>query len=410
MKKCCFYHYSVVLFLLCLPRSAALGDEGVTLEVEAGKWDRSKTPVSWELPEKLRAHATFRLTRIDTKQSVAVQKAAGSPPHVVWLLHDELKAGDSRRYRLVPEKTVENLTVVNCQQTDKQLIVSVAGKPVLHYNHATVPSPDPATPYYARSGYLHPLFSPDGKVITDDFAPDHPHQHGVMFAWTNTTFEGRKLNFWDQKGETGQIEHVAVKSLQSGLVFGGFTVTLRHTDLTAPGGPKPVLDETWRVRVYPLGDEFLFDLKSIQKCAGESPLVINKYHYGGMAIRGRREWLQPGRGDFLTAEGKTRKEGNHTRPNWVDMHGPLDKGVYGVTIFGHPDNFRAPQPVRLHPSKPYFVFAPLVLGPFEIAPGKPYVSRFRYNLHNGEPHRETAARHWHDFADPPAVRLESARN
>jgi hypothetical protein len=405
MRLCCLRHYVVVLIMLSLPRSIAVGDDGVILEVHAGKWNRRGTPVSWELPEKFRGNSAFRLTRVDADRQVDVQKVAGSPPRVIWMIHDELKAGGTRRYRLVPDKTVESPAVVNCRKTDKHLIVTVGRKPVLHYNHATTPSPDPTTPYYARSGYLHPLFTPDGHVMTGDFDPDHPHQHGVMFAWTNTTFEGRAVNFWDQKAQTGKVEHVSVKSLQSGPVFGGFTVSLRHTDLTAPGGPKPVLDETWTVRVYRLSDEFLFDLESVQSCAGKSPLVINKYHYGGMAIRGRSEWLLPAVSDFLTAEGKTRKDGNHTRPNWVEMHGKLAGAACGVTIFGHPSNFRSPQPVRLNPSKPYFVFAPLVLGSFEITPGKPYVSRFRYNLHRGGPHRETATRHWHDYADPLAVRL-----
>ena len=64
-------------------------------------------------------------------------------------------------------------------------------------------------------------------------------------------------------------------------------------------------------RAYRTGEDyFLIDINSSQSCASLSPLKINKYHYGGMAIRGADEWFvneknaqQPS--DFLTSEGKT---------------------------------------------------------------------------------------------------------
>ena len=49
-----------------------------------------------------------------------------------------------------------------------------------------------------------------------------------------------------------------------------------------------------------------------------------------------------------------------------------------AAVICSPKNFRAPQHVRIHPNKPYFCFAPMVEGPFQIAPGKKYVSRYRY--------------------------------
>jgi hypothetical protein len=150
-------------------------------------------------------------------------------------------------------------------------------------------------------------------------------------------------------------------------------------------------------------DGFLFDVQSTQHCAGDSPLMVNHYHYGGMAIRGRPEWLNAEAANFLTSEGKTRANGNHSRPDWVTMSGQLDGHPYGVTMFADPGNFRAPQPVRLHPSKPYFVFAPLVLGEFQIRPGTPYESRFRFHVRQGDPDAELTRQLWRDIADPPQV-------
>ena len=74
-------------------------------------------------------------------------------------------------------------------------------------------------------------------------------------------------------------------------------------------------------------------------------------------------------------------------------------------MMGHPDNFRFPQSVRLHPKKPYFCFAPMVEGQFAIEPGKEYVSRYRYSIHTGHPDARAANRLWHDYAQPPRVRV-----
>jgi hypothetical protein len=254
--------------------------------------------------------------------------------------------------------------------------------------------------------------------VTDDFPPDHAHQHAVFLAWVNATFDGRHLDFWNQKEQTGRIEHIAVLGMTGGPVFGQFQVKLRHDDMTAPGGPRPVIDEIWTVRAYNVSSAFLVDFESRQSCAGTEPLVINKYHYGGMGLRGHRDWFdasakgnsppdpaRSGGSDFLTSEGKNRATGNHTRPRWVDLSGGISGEAAGVALLDHPRNFGFPQPVRLHPNKPYFCFAPMVLGSFDIAPGRPYTSRYRFVVHDGTPDPATLERFWHDYAEPPGVRV-----
>ena len=127
-----------------------------------------------------------------------------------------------------------------------------------------------------------------------------------------------------------------------------------------------------------------------------------------MAIRGRREWLtsaQPKGFEVRTSEGSDRVAGNHTRPNWVDMGGTIEDAWIGVTVLGHPDNFRFPQPVRLHPSKPYFCFAPQVLGEFKIAPQTTYASSYRFLTYTGRISDERSRRLWHDLEEPPEIEV-----
>ena len=40
--------------------------------------------------------------------------------------------------------------------------------------------------------------------------------------------------------------------------------------------------------------------------------------------------------------------------------------------------------MRLHPKMPYFCFAPMVAGEFQIEPDKPYVSRYRFIAFDGK--------------------------
>src|SRR5690606_36833263 len=110
---------------------------------------------------------------------------------------------------------------------------------------------------------------------------------------------------------------------------------------------------------------------------------IDRMHYRGMAVRGHADWHRDRSYDFLTSEGRTKADGNQTRPYWVDMSGPVAGKPTGVLVLSHPDNFRSPQPVRLHPTMPYFCFTPSVLDSFTISPGTPFSSYYRFFVHDG---------------------------
>jgi len=401
--------FSAMLGLVCLltpvARCADVA-EAIPIELDAGPRDRHAIPVFFDLPESLQSRAALRLVRGDTGRPVAVQVDPGSPPRAVWMLDEPLPAGQTRRYRLAPGAAAkEPQPSVAIKDDGQRLVVRIGGRPVLAYNHAVVPCPDRQQPWFDRSGFIHPVFSPAGQVLTDAMPPDHYHQHGLMFAWVNSTFEGRPVDFWNSKVQQGRIEHVKLVEVCEGDVFAGFTVELAHVDLTAPGGPKKALAETWQVRVYHRTDGFLFDLCSTQRCASKSPLVVNEYHYGGMAFRGAREWFDARSGDFLTSEGKTRADGNHTRPGWVDAHGVIGGRTAGLTVFSFPDNFRSPQPVRLHPEKPYFCWAAMVPGSFTIEPAAVYVSKYRYYAHDNPLDVREAETIWHALAEPLIARI-----
>jgi hypothetical protein len=107
---------------------------------------------------------------------------------------------------------------------------------------------------------------------------------------------------------------------------------------------------------------------------------------------------------FLTSDGETnRVKGNETRGNWCHIGGTLDGELAGLAILSHPENFRAPQPMRLHPKEPFFCFAPSQLGDWSIEPGKPYVSRYRFMVKDGAPKKSELDAMWMAYAKPPKV-------
>lgn len=274
--------------------------------------------------------------------------------------------------------------------TAKTLSLSNDGRVLMTYNAQFIPSPDKNAPWYGRSGFIHPVRTPSGRVVTDDFPLDHMHQHGLMFAWTSAWFDDRPVDFWNSKKQAGHVEHVKTDRADADAIV----VRLRHVD-DRDAKPRVVLNETWALTRVPHASMNVFDLVSTQTCATTQPLDIRKYHYGAMCVRGPIHWKS---GDvMLTSEGKGQADGNHSRPNWVAMFGTVNDAVCGIAAMGHPGNYRAPQPVRLHPKMPYLCFAPMVLGAFQLEPGKPYVSRFRFVAFDGEPDADQLNALWQHF-------------
>ena len=409
-----------VLAISAAPAPEASESKGVAIDVYAGPRARAMVPVACPIPEPLRGRETLLLEDLDHHVHVPVQILPGEPPSVVWIVREPIPAGAKRRFHLraIADQAVGAIPV-RLFDDRKTLEIKVGDRSILRYREQVVESPEGIDPVYRRSGQIHPILTPSGRLVTDDFPPDHPHQHGLFFAWVNTTFEGHHVDFWNQKERTGRVLHASTLDRNEGPVFARFQVRLRHEDIAASEDkPAPVLNEDWDVRAYPLENAFLIDFESRQSAAGDKPLKINKYHYGGFGLRGNRAWLDPaakgneppdpsrsGESDFLTSEGKHRGDGNHTRPLWVDLSGRIEGKLAGVAVLDHPDNFRFPQPVRLHPNKPYFCFAPMVLEEFEIAPGRTYVSRYRLLVHDGPADAEAIDRAWHDYAEPPRIEV-----
>ncbi|HJN83151.1 MAG TPA: DUF6807 family protein, partial [Verrucomicrobiota bacterium] len=325
-----------------------------SLRVDAGQHDRSDTPVSFQLPKS--GQAQWRLTGPDG-QAVAIQ---ADDRGLATFIVGKLAAFKTAVYRLAPAAKPTHVDAVHLAKRNGQLHFSIGDRAVLHYQAEKSELPrDDLEPIYRRGGYIHPVVTPGGTVITDDYPHNHKHHHGIWFPWTNTIFEGRKPDFWNMGKGTGTVEFTGLHGQWSGPVHAGFSSSHQFVDLIAK--PRKIaLTETWHVQVYATGQAYyLFQLESVQRCAGGSKIRFPQYRYGGLGFRGHGDWDGKENCFYLTANGESdRIKGHTTRARWCHVGGRTGGKWGGIGVLCHPDNFRFPQPMRIHPSEPFFNFAP----------------------------------------------------
>jgi hypothetical protein len=373
------------------------------VRIAAGKHHRRQTIVEFDFGA---TGATGFELRSETGETLPLQV---EPSGRAWFVVPSLDAGGNRTYRVTP-RMGEAQPAALTTRTGMDVAVSVGGRPVLGYvgGAGRLPSRD-INLAYQRGGYIHPVRTPSGRIVTDDYPADHRHQHGVMMAWTSAVFEGRKTDFWNMGQSLGRVETRALESSWDGPVHAGWLARHRHVDLTS-GAPKPVLDEAWTTRVYAVGTDgpalHVFDVVVRQTPATSTPLSLPEYHYGGMAVRGAASFMgAPGNEVVLTSEGKDRATADNTRARWVHISGQVDGARAGIAMLGHPGNFRAPEPLRVHPTDPYVCFAPSRLGAWSITADRAFEARYRFVAMDGPADAALLERLWRDFAEPPVVTL-----
>lgn len=382
------------LLLAALP-GLALAASSWRVTVPAADTDRAALVVSFQLPAGAPREAVVSLEN----NLLPVQVGADGTARFV-LPH--LKAGESPVLALTAAAAQ---AVVKAETTATQVKLSVDGQPVLDFWTAEESLPnDTVDKKFLRNGHIHPVRSPAGTIITGSYPADHLHHHGIWAPWTKTEFQGRKPDFWNMGQLTGTVKFDALERTWSGPAHAGFVAKQRQIDLSAPS-PVTALNETWEVTVYDVPGATVplrvFDLVITQTCATDDPLILPEYRYGGLGFRGHDDWNGKDNAFFLTSEGETdRVKGNTSRARWVHIGGRSDGALAGVGILGHPENFRAPEPLRLHPKEPFVCFAPSQLGDWRIEPGKPHVMRYRFVVTDGPADRTLLEACWQAFAKP----------
>jgi hypothetical protein len=291
---------------------------------------------------------------------------------------------------------------ITAEKLGSFLRFTISGKTICDYQMQPGEVPEGVDPVFKHGAHLHPVYSPSGKVVTGNHQPDHPWQRGVWLAWTKTQFGDSHPDFWNM-GKVGEqlAAEVRFEKLVQ-LTESGFIS--QHVFLDHSHTPdEKVLNETWEVAVLQKTLDGtlanIIDLTSTQTCAGEKPLKLPKYHYGGLGVRGSPLWNAINAVSMLTSKGLDRKSGDNTKAKWVHLGGEVDGMPTGIAVLIHPSNFRFPQPLRLNPKNPQLCVATSQDGDWAIQPGKPYVSKYRLLVFDGKPDAKWLEAQWQSYAN-----------
>jgi hypothetical protein len=340
---------------------------------------------------------------------------SGSPKLWFLPLHASGK-GEKMEFELARQEGGAEGDLMNVCTDKDNITLSSGDKEILKYRHSLVEAPEGISPLYERKGaFIHPLYSPSGKVLTSIQPGDHYHHFGIWNPWTRLKTEGRTVDLWNLGEGQGTVKFSGILSTVSGPVFSGFKVYQEHVDFTAPGGDKTVLNETWDVRAWSIDLDgqpaWLVDFTSTLSCATDSAVELSAYRYGGgIGFRATGEWTRYN-STVLTSEGRTRKDADSSMARWCCLEGETGPGQRsGVVFMSHPANRAHPEPMRVWPEDAaagrgdlFFEFCPIRQKAWKLVPGKEYVLRYRMIVFDGQPDSKLIDMLWQNFAFPPVA-------
>ena len=282
---------------------------------------------------------------------------------------------------------------------DGKLIIRSGERDLLTYQYETMYPPEGVDSLFKRSGFIHPLKTPSGKVLTRIQPEDHYHHYGVWNPWTHTLFEGDTLDFWNLYKNEGTVEHAGFEFVTENKDYAEFAVHHEHVVLK-DGKNKTALNELQIIRVHkPENGSYIIDYSFEYTPATDSPFKILEYRYGGFGWRATPEWTDS-TSTVLTSEGisdRAEADGSHAR--WVIIEGKLGDSRGGAVLLGSPGNFNHPEPIRIWPEGDMFIcFFPTKFSDWLFEPGTNYTLKYRMIVFDGEYTAEQAENAFIEYA------------
>ncbi|MGB7293994.1 MAG: DUF6807 family protein [Candidatus Aminicenantales bacterium] len=234
-------------------------------------------------------------------------------------------------------------------------------------------------PRYAQSCYIHPLFSLDGRALTDDFPADHFHHHGLFWAWPVVRARGISTSSWEPK--LPRLRQHFVRWLKREAVDEAFALSVENN--WRLDEKETVAKEIVTLKIHP-ADKVgrAIDLQLTIEALG-GPLELqgtpdeNK-GYGGLCFRGAPIFT----GATMTMdEGMLKEDAIHTPFRWVD----LSAGELGIAVFVSPHHPGYPVKWMVRNS-----YAGIInvswpgLASVVLEPGEPITLRYRIYVHRGD--------------------------
>ena len=403
-----------LLALFCLVAISCYSQKIATLEVELTKATFGlDIPVSINLDDVTYvSDSVLNLLEVkgDKKTAVPFQIEQGDPRKLFWIVKTEARSTGKHLFELVKGKAIQS-PVVMATANDGALTIHKGEQNLLQYYFKTVYPPKGVDTAYKRSGFIHPLWSPHGQVLTRIQPPNHYHHYGIWNPWTHVAYEGDTVDFWNINSKQGTVRFANFVSVENGSVFSEFGALHEHVVFKKGGGEKVAMNELQSVRVYrpqENQDFFVVDFDIKLNTADESPVKLLEYRYAGFGWRTTEKWDNKN-SMVLTSEGKTRKDADGSKARWCIVQGEIDNDYAGVVMMSYPTNYNFPEPLRIWPENQYnrgdmFAnFCPTKDMDWLLKPRQNYSLKYRLLVYNGRVEKEKAESAWQYFAYPPKV-------
>ncbi|MCS4434156.1 PmoA family protein [Aquiflexum gelatinilyticum] len=297
---------------------------------------------------------------------------------------------------------------ITMEETSNGIDFKAAYQLLLTYQTATAAVPAGIKPEFGKSGFIHPLASPSGQVLTRIQPPDHYHHYGIWGPWTKTTIEGREVDFWNLGDGKGRVDFDRILSQKTNSKYSELVIRQNHMDLLAPKGPQLALEEDLSIRVWNKeGERYLVDYSTTISTPLKSSVMLEAYRYGGgIGFRATEKWDHTN-STILTSEGNDRKTADGTFAKWLIVKGESSSpsGQSGILFLSHPANKSHPEPMRVWPEDSnegkenvFIEFCPIRHESWEILPGKKYTLHYRMVVFDGNMTAAEADEYWKSFA------------
>ncbi|WP_081634903.1 DUF6807 domain-containing protein [Lunatimonas lonarensis] len=353
-----------------------------------------------------------------------VEINAGVPSSIAYQIHEDSGrtlhwmvapgGGTKRTFEIRHRRGEAVASSLQVAMDDRAIYVRSRGRDLWQYNHAVNYPPEGVDPAYARSGFVHPMWSPTGKALTRIQPPDHYHHYGLWNPWTRAEFRGQTIDFWNLADRQGTVRFANTIARLQGPVFAGYQVLHEHVVLKDQPEPVVAMVEKQGTRIFAMdtnSDLYLADISISLNSATDDPVVLKEYRYGSLGWRTTEKWDRYN-SEVITSEGKSRKDADGTLATWCIVQGEIDDDYASVIMMSSPTNYNHPEPLRIWPENQYdrgdmyANFAPTKNMDWIIAPGKAYELNYRFLVSSKKLSAEQAEKAWRNFAYPPKPTIQ----
>lgn len=277
------------------------------------------------------------------------------------------------------------------------------GRPMVRYVIGRLPAEEQPQTSVPVVGYLHPLYTPSGAVLTESGSRDgdHPWLRGVFLAWPQVDGP-RPAGFWTC-GQVVWKEKGQIVNREASVAADAQGASLSATNAWSDGQEELLLEKTTIHACRKLG-VYVIDVQSALSAAQE-PVQLQPWAFAGWTIHGRRVGDESAR--FYTPQGevdRTPPVWNDAQTNWPDApwYDLVLRGKEGdrcgVAMLGHPGNGATTWHTN---SSLRFLNANVTpLTPATVEKTKPLVLRYRLVAHDGGTPTEVLTQLAAEFGEP----------